>query len=220
MSKRRKILLIGIAGMLALFSLLVIGLRHGSEDMAARQKLDNVLGQAEESSPETSPFTPYEPPAPPAPSTTPSAPPGFPGFPLTNPTAGMPDSGVDVQEYPTEYVLRIPLTNPADARNVKVNVTPHHIEVSGKIGRREQGVSFTSSFVQSFSTSQTVLPNKVTQKTEKNGAKTDLVITIPKAHGGPSNAAPLPPPAPEAPAAPKASEEFIPDTLGADHRII
>ena len=220
MNKRRKILLIVIAGAIALFAFLLNGLRHGSTDLAARQKLDQALGPegSLENNAEASPFTPDRPANPPAEdpldNQLATAPPGFMGLPIPNPMSmspGVPDSGVDVQEYPGEYVVRIPLTTAADAHNVKVNVTPHHIELSGKIGRREQGVSFTSSFVQSFSTSQTVLPEKMTQKTIKNGDKLELVVTIPKQHTGQANASPLPPPAPEAPAAPKPPEEIIPD---------
>jgi hypothetical protein len=222
MSKRRKVLLVLAAGVMALFAFLLLGWRHGSEDLAARQKLDNLLGQADEQPlPPVSPFIPDERPAPLA-SAPPPEPPGFLGLPIPNPMSmsGIPDSGVEVQESPTGYVLRIPLTNPAEARNVKVNVSANHIEVSGKIGRQEQGVSFTSSFVQSFSTSQPVLPNKVTQKTEKNGAKTELVIRIPKQSTGSSNIAPQPPPAPQAPAAPQAPQENMPDDPGTGQRVI
>ena len=243
MSTRRKAALLIIAGLLALTLGSLLGLSNHSEESAARQKLDNLLGQAD-----TLPFAenrpsehiPLEAPnlqAPPEnPNNTPNAteplgsdplasePPGFLGLPIPNPLAGnVPDSGVDVQEYAANYVLRIPLTDPVDARNVKVNVTPHHIEVSGKIGRREQGVSFSSSFMQSFSTSQAVLPDKVTQAIQKTGSKTDLVITVPKQHPGQGNSKLEPPPAPEAPGAPNAPQApqgLLQDDSNTGHRVI
>jgi len=221
MNKQRKVLLILVVGAIALFAFLTIGLRHNTHEMAAREKLDSLLGQADETLPdETGPFTPY-PSAPPAPSTGNSTqnPPGFMGLPIPNPMpGGMPDSGVSVEESPQAYVIHVPLVNPADAHNVKVNVTPHHIEVSGNIGRREQNVTFSSSFVQSFSTSQTVLPEKMTQKTVKIGTQTELVITVPKKPGNQSNLAP--PPAPEAPIAPKSSDEPLPENDNTEHRVI
>ncbi len=238
MSKRRKAALLFFAGLLTLVLWSLLGLSNHTEETAARQKLDNLLGQAD-----TLPFAengpseripldaPNENPNETPNTTDPlgsnplaSAPPGFLGLPIPNPLAGnVPDSGVDVQEYAANYVLRIPLTDPADARNVKVNVTPHHIEVSGKIGRREQSVSFSSSFVQSFSTSQTVLPDKVTQAIQKTGSKTELVITVPKQHPGQGNSKLAPPLAPEAPGAPNAPqppEELLQDDTSTGHRVI
>jgi hypothetical protein len=234
MSKQRKILLTILAGTLALSIALMMGLQHKSHELAARDKLDSLLGQADETLPaDNIPFTPYpSAPAAPAPSTPPSGsgtpngssqPPGAGlGLPILNPFAGgIPDSGVDVQESPTAYVLRIPLLNAEDAHNVKANVTPHHIEISGNIGRREQNATYTSSFVQSFSTSQTVLPEKMTQKTVKSGDKTELVITIPKKQSGqPSLSPSAPPPAPAAPTAPKSTEAPVLDDDGNEHRVI
>jgi len=230
MSKRRNILLIMGFGLLALTVALFLLVQHHESESAARQKLDTLLGQADETLPDqTDPFVPYpkthpnsQAPANPQIGSSPAPQSqGFLGLPIPNPMESMPDSGVNVQESPTEYVLRIPLVNPADAKNVKVDVSPHRIEVSGKVGRQEQGVSFTSSFMQSFSTSQVVLPDKMTQKTVKVGDKTELVITIPKKPGGQPNL--NPPPAPEAPLAPQAPDESLPDdnsTPSGEHRVI
>jgi hypothetical protein len=211
MSKQRKILLIILAGVIVITLGLIMGLRQGSHELAARHKIDSLLGQANDDvfPEDTSPFTPYSaaPATPPSPNSTAS--------PLL---AGIPDSGVDVQESSTAYVIRIPLLTAEDARNVKVNVTPHHIELSGNIGRQQQNVIYSSSFVQSFSTSQTVLPEKMTQKTYKIGSQAELVITIPKKQGNQPNLSP--PPAPVAPTAPKATGEPFLEDDGTEHRVI
>lgn len=229
----RKFLLILLAGLIAIGAYLAFGMRHHATDLAARQKLDNMLGQADDEtlSNNGSPFPAY--PAPnngpapnnninPQPNQSPSQSQGFMGLPIPNPMTSMGDSGVQVQESPEDYVLQIPLVNPADAQNVKVNVTAHHIEVSGNIGRREQNVTFTSSFLESFSTSQTVLPEKMTKKTEKVGTQSILVITVPKKHTNQPNLAPPPPP--EAPIAPKAPENSLQDEenipTGGSHQVI
>ena len=225
MNKRRNILLIMSLGLLAFVVALFIFVQHNETESVARQKLDSLLGQADETIPDqTEPFIPY-----PRPQTHPNPPgnaqpqqePGFLGLPIPSLMQGMADSSVNVQESPTQYVLRIPLINPADAKNVKVDVSPNRIEISGKIGRQDQGASYTSSFMQSFSTSQTVLPEKMTQKTEKTGDKTELVITIPKKPGAQPNY--NPPPTPEAPIAPQAPESPLPDeesTPNGEHRVI
>jgi len=194
MSIRRIILFCTlIACVLSLLAL--VWTHHGDEasEMAARQKLDNVLGPNDENlpGPDINPFakdfSPHEPVSPPAAKTPSENGPILPGFPnipglatLPNPLGGMLDNGVDVKESAEAYVIKVPINNPDDARNVKVNVETHHIEVSGQTGHQENGASFSSSFMQSFSTSQALLPEKMTQKTEKKGNRTELVITIPK----------------------------------------
>jgi HSP20 family molecular chaperone IbpA len=134
-------------------------------ESSARQKLDNLLGDAREQMP---------------PSTSEEAPalpdwfrnPNFLGF-------SVPEA-VNVQETANAYVLRIPIANPGDADQVQVNVSPSRIEVSGQTGSKHGNSSSSSSFFQSFATSQTVLPDKMTKKVEKAGEQNRLVVTIPK----------------------------------------
>jgi HSP20 family molecular chaperone IbpA len=179
MSQRRKILSILIAGLILVPALLFLGMRQATHDNVTRQKLDRMLGQTQPEWPEIG-EPPSTQPAPDA-----SSPPfpdmsggGFFGLPLP-----MPQAGVDVQETSDSYILRIPLADPKDASSIRLKVTPNRIEVSGQTGSKENGTTVTSSFMQAFTTSQEVLPGQVSRKTEQNGEKTEMVITIPKKHG-------------------------------------
>lgn len=106
------------------------------------------------------------------------------------PFPGLPNSdGVSVQETDSAYQFRIPLTDASDADQVSVDVTPHHIRVSGQTsnGKEEDhtpGVSVISSFTQSFDTPQEVLPDQVSRRLERNHSQVELIITIPKKGGG------------------------------------
>jgi HSP20 family molecular chaperone IbpA len=147
-------------------------------ESSARHKLDNLLGEPSEHMP---------PPA--ASEEAPASPdwfnkPNFLGF-------TMPEA-VNVQETGSAYVLRVPIANPGDADQVQVNVSSSRIEVSGQTGSKHGNSSSSSSFFQSFTTSQAVLPNKMTKKVEKKGEQNQLVITIPKDPQAPHAAKALP----------------------------
>jgi hypothetical protein len=182
MSKRRKILLGLLAGLVLLSTLLLIAVWHTTGDMTARQTLDHVLGQSQPSLPDLDDNTPLVP----LEDTSPVLPDdhggSFFGLPLP-----IPQASVKVQETADSYILRIPLADPKDASSIKLNVTPNRIEVSGQTGTKENGASVTSSFMQSFTTSQEVLPGQITRKTEPHGNNTDVVITIPKKQRGATN---------------------------------
>lgn len=164
MKNRRFILLAVLAGALAV--LLYSVFQGTPQEVAARQHLNDLLGQASanEPQPEQEPFK------------LPESDHSLFGFP-------MPTTDITVEETSSNYVLRIPLASPEDSSAVKLNVTPHRIEVSGQTGSKTDGQSFSSSFMQAFSTSQEVLPDQVHRLTEQNGGKTELVITIPKKAG-------------------------------------
>jgi hypothetical protein len=183
MSKRRNILLGLLAGLILIPVLLLVVFHHATDESAvAREKLDQVLGQGQPSLPHLEDSMPSPPPDAtlPPPSTLPDNNGGtFFGLPLP-----LPQTGVKVEETPDSYVLRIPLADPKDASSVKLNVTPNRIEVSGQTGSKADGASITSSFMQSFTTSQEVLPGQVTRRTEQNGEDTEMVITIPKKQSG------------------------------------
>lgn len=95
----------------------------------------------------------------------------------------MPKS-VDVQENADAYILRIPVASADDADQVLLSVMPDRIEVSGMTGSRKAGATMNSSFMQSFTTSQPVLPNQVTRQIQKDGSQSVLVVTIPKQQHG------------------------------------
>lgn len=196
MRNRRKVLMSLLAGIVLLASLLAFNLHQSSGQMGAREKLDNLLGPSDNgedappmAAPESQDFPPngfetQQPP--PNQEEDPLAPPAITGgsfFGMPMPLSG---AGVDVQELGDRYVLRIPLADPQDATSVKLNVSPHRIEVSGQTGSKENGASVNSSFMQSFTTAQEVNPDKITRRTEKNGENTELVITIPKKAAGSS----------------------------------
>ncbi|WP_303672583.1 Hsp20/alpha crystallin family protein [Vampirovibrio chlorellavorus] len=157
--------------------LAVILLWQGASSNDARQHLDNLLGQASANGPEGEAA-----PATPAPSLP--DPLKFPD--LENSIFGMPVPTTDimVEETSSAYVLRVPLAKPEDSSAIKVEVTPHRIEVSGQTGSQSEGQTISSSFMQTFSTAQEVVPGQVYRQTEQNGKQTELVITIPKKVGG------------------------------------
>lgn len=187
MKNRRFGQLIGLTGLLIVATLSYFHFQDTPKEQAARQHLNDLLGQANAdetpdafglpiapplnlSSPEQSP----EQPPTPAPSSTP-----FPGPELLF-GLPMPSTDIAIEETSQHYVLRVPLKKAEDSSSVKVEVTPHRIELSGKTGSEEEGESFSSSFMQTFTTSQEVLPDQVHRRTEQIDGKTELVITIPK----------------------------------------
>lgn len=184
MSPKKKILLSALAGFALLVLLLGVNPFQSSGDTAARHKLDRLLGQTEDAWPDLDPAQQSDPQQSQQPEQEPST--GLPSlqggsfFGMPMPLSG---AGVDVQELADKYVLRIPLADPQDASSVKLNVDPHRIEVSGQTGSKRDGTTVSSSFLQTFSTSQEVLPDRVSRKTEQNGSDTELVITIPKKKG-------------------------------------
>lgn len=151
---------------------------QGSSPNEARQHLDNLLGQANANGPEAEP-APETPTAPalPDPLKLPE---------MENSIFGMPVPTTDimVEETSSAYVLRVPLAKPEDSTAIKVEVSPHRIEVSGQTGSQSEGQTVSSSFMQTFSTSQEVVPGQVHRQTEQNGKQIELVITIPKKVGG------------------------------------
>lgn len=176
MRNRRLILIAGLIGLLTAATLLYFGFHDAPRELAARRHLNDLLGQANANEPEQEPGQEPE---------------GFPAFPSLPPGNDnlffglpMPTTEVDVEETASSYVLRVPLASPEDSDSVKLNVNPHRIEVSGQTGSKEGSSSMTSSFMQSFSTSQEVLPDQVQRSTEQNGDRTELVITIPKKTSG------------------------------------
>ncbi|HEY9686465.1 MAG TPA: Hsp20/alpha crystallin family protein [Coleofasciculaceae cyanobacterium] len=217
MSKRRGILLAVLAG-LALLAVLVIGLvQRNSPEWEARQKLDDLLGQGTSELQPTSPF-PERPDAgihpmpeqlPKSPVQDPFQPPGrlF-GFKLP-----LPKPAVDVTETPQAYELRVPLADPADESGIQLNVQPHRIEISGQSGSRKTGVNFSTSFMQSFSTRQEVLPDKITRRTEQKGEDTTLVITIPKKSPGTLSEPQPPSKIPNQPDLPEPAPLLNPDSI-------
>ncbi|MCE3233842.1 MAG: hypothetical protein K0Q50_22 [Vampirovibrio sp.] len=187
MNKQKKILLSALAGVLLLAFLFGANPFQSPGESAARQKLDHLLGQADESLPNLDSEQQAEQQSQP-PEQEPSA--GLPGlqggsfFGMPMPLSG---AGVDVQELSDKYVLRVPLADPQDASSVKLNVSPHRIEISGQTGSKRDGASITSSFMQSFSTSQEVVPDRISKRTEQNGDEAELVITIPKKRNAPAD---------------------------------
>lgn len=91
-------------------------------------------------------------------------------------------NGIGMNETEKAYELRLPIDNPDDARNVSVEVSPHRVQVSGKrIFRTPDGQQTGSStFMQMFTTSAEVLPDKVTRIIENTDKGKQLVVTIPK----------------------------------------
>lgn len=185
--------------------ILVAGFISGcaQPESPARQKLDNLLGQTPEQSP-------------PSVETAPVAPdwfnkPNFLGFPIPE--------AVNVQEMANAYILRIPVASPGDADQVKINVSPSRIEVSGQTGSKHGNSSSSSSFFQSFTTSQPVLPNKMTKNVEKKGEQSQLVITIPKDPQASRSAKSLPAtPLPDLQTSPEGLESTPMD--GEPHKVI
>lgn len=161
--------LLTLAALVLMVALLSFNwMRHES---SARQKLDSLLGQTSEPLPQiqdAQAFPDWF---------NDSSPFGFP----------MPKSGVEIQETPQAYILHISIADPKDADQVQVNVSPNRIEVSGQTGSKQGNMQSTSSFFQSFSTSQPVIPEKMSRKIEKNGSQDQLVITIPKGSGQKQN---------------------------------
>lgn len=165
------------AGLVFLSALSLLQTGCVVQESPARHKLDQMLGQASEQPSESD----------------------WPGLQMPQ----MPNlldmamlQAVDVQETAKAYVLRIPLASAKDADQVQVNVSPNRIEVSGQTGSKHGAAAMTSSFMQSFTTSQTVIPSQMSRKIEKQGDKDTLVVTIPKDAHAPLN--------PEQPVLPKA----------------
>lgn len=180
-------ILLGLLAVL-LLSAVLLWRASNTEEQLARQRLDTLLGQQAE----PSPFLPEATPVP-MPQNLPE-----PGW--FEPLFDIPEaaSPVSVEEREDRYVIRVPLVSPDDAESVQVSVTPHRIEVFGQTGKKEGGAAITSTFMQSFSTPAELLPDDVQRKTERQGEKTALVITIPKkaspsATPDPPRNVPLPP---------------------------
>jgi hypothetical protein len=195
MSPRRKRLVLLIAGLLLLAGV-GVGLFLFRQAGAARERIVQALGE-----PAGAPYMLNDPAIRPQPQAIPdwSAPPEeqqapSPGGELSN---GLPLSdllsaagGVSVRETESAYEIRVPLADAEDAERVTLDVTPHHIRVSGQTGVQADeghtpspGVSVTSSFLQSFDTSREVLPDQVSRRLERDGSQLELMITIPKKAG-------------------------------------
>ncbi len=207
MSLKRTFAIGSLTSVFVLVSLFWLFNRPNATETAARHKLDNLLSQ---SSAPPSVFIPQ----PPEPRRLPDFSRLF--------GLGLPETGVKVEETATSYVLRVPLADPNDATQVQLDVTPNRIAISGQTGRRDNGLSVTSSFMQSFATSQEVLPDQISRATEKSGEQTELVITIPKkADATPSAKTPskseteTPTPSPELP--PQLPKELLDNR---PHRVI
>jgi hypothetical protein len=166
MKSRGLILWSLFAGILAI--LLYVSFQENPQEAAARQHLNDLLGQANTDEPLSETQEPFR---------LPEVDQSFFGFP-------MPATDIKVEETARSYVLRIPLASAEDSSSVKLDVTPHRIQVSGQTGSKTEGQSFSSSFMQAFSTNQEVIPDQVHRSMEQNGKQTELVITIPKKGGG------------------------------------
>jgi hypothetical protein len=155
-------IMLTLAALILMTGLLALNWTH--HESSARQKLDNLLGKTPEPLPlaEEAQALPdwFDKP-------------NLFGF-------SLPKTGVRVQETAEAYILRVPVATPGDADQVQVNVSPGRIEVSGQTGSQHGNMRSSSSFFQSFTTSQPVLPQKMSKKVEKNGEQNELVITIPK----------------------------------------
>lgn len=162
------------------------------EDAKAREKLDQILGDdAPENQPDHAQRHREEEsarPHAPAPQAAPSQEDDS-EDPLTMPFSkafpswldqmtSMGQPSIQVAETNSAYEIRIPIQQPDDARDVQVNVSPHHIEISGQVRYGQQDAAFqgSSSFLKGFNTSSEVLPNKVQRQIKKNL----LLVTIPK----------------------------------------
>ena len=196
MSPRRKRLILLISGLLLLAGL-GVGLFLFRQAGAARERIAQALGE-----PPGAPYMLNDPAIRPqqqavpdwsAPSEEQQAPSPWGELPKGSPLSDLLNGadGVSVRETESAYELRVPLADAEDAERVTVDVTPHHIRVSGQTGAQADeghtpspGVSVTSSFLQSFDTYQEVLPDQVSRRLERDGSQLELVIMIPKKAGG------------------------------------
>jgi hypothetical protein len=186
MHNRRTILLLSLIGLLTLGGVLFWVSHAHRENRIARERLDQLLAQRpnELTDPMLRPQQPGFPETPdinagPQPDPLNEAQRLFNGMQIP-----MPNTGVMVQETEDRYILRIPIAEAEDADSVVANVGPNHIEVSGQTGTKRNDTSITSSFMQSFNTTQEVMPDKVSRTLERKDNQMELVITIPKKHPG------------------------------------
>jgi HSP20 family molecular chaperone IbpA len=157
----------------------------------ARTRIEQSLGNpSPQSLPQESPLSEFPSPSPDLLQDPERSPMGFPSMPA-NPFSeldselGIDADGVKINEDADAYRIDVPLANKADANEVQVKVSPHHIEVSGQTGSSPKsqsgpGLSFTTSFMQSLDTSQEVLPQKVKRDLIERNGQSVLHVTIPK----------------------------------------
>jgi HSP20 family molecular chaperone IbpA len=91
---------------------------------------------------------------------------------------GMESAMAQIKETEKAYIIEVPIKNPADEKNVSVQVEPNRIRVQGQVSFGGGGMSGSTSFMNSFTTNEAVDPNGVTRKTKAD----KLVITVPKRH--------------------------------------
>jgi hypothetical protein len=112
---------------------------------------------------------------------------------------------LDVKETEQAYILNIPINQAEEAKNITVTVRPHSVQVAGNTpmtspdGQTHLG---TSSFVRSFTTDDTLDPNRVRRRVVPGpkGRSAMLEVTIPKVADAPSrNPGPAQPPVQMAP---------------------
>jgi hypothetical protein len=166
-----------------------------SHSPEARQKIDDLLGQDREVAPQaqkppaTDDFDPNNPSGERSPEENimPDRLPDMPAagnlehwFPSLSSLFSQ--DAIAVEEQPDRYIIQVPLASPDDARQVQVEVQPHHIQVSGKTGSKKQSASYSSSFLQSFQTSSEVLPSRVEQKVVAHQQSSKLMVTVYKKH--------------------------------------
>lgn len=191
--KRRRLIPIALTVIVLMAALLTFtNLNTHQVEHQARQKLDSLLGQQTqpplplEEEPERFPPQGFQPVMPnrdnqemESSNELDLSNGQLPGLPFL-----IPKTSVDVQESPDQYTLRVPLAAAEDAHEIRLQVEPHHVEISGKTGTRHEGAMMTTSFMQSFSTSEELLPDKVRKKTEQHDDLTEMVIIIPKKRSG------------------------------------
>lgn len=175
---QRRWISVGILLSVLLALLIVLFPKRGdAQDRSARERLDQLLGQDQPRLQDLMPAVPMLPQLPPQLSPERLAEePFFKAFPDFQSLIQKLPHAVEVIETPQAYQLKVPVASEAEAEKVQVKVLPHQIEVSGESG---QG-GMTSHFMQSFTTSQAVDPDRI--KRELQGQQ--LVITIPKKTGG------------------------------------
>jgi HSP20 family molecular chaperone IbpA len=89
----------------------------------------------------------------------------------------------DITESDKAYVIKVPLSQPEDAKNINVTLDPHFIRLQGQIPLKSPDGKTTlgsSSFLKAFPTADEINPSGVNRSIEGKL----LVITVPKKPGG------------------------------------
>jgi hypothetical protein len=202
----------GCVALLVILSVWMLGSFFFSPEREARSRLDGLLGQGqsgpqfmgpesispESLAPESDPFSDLpEPNLPPeANSQVPDARLGedlnnslnemlsqLPDIPNKQASQG----GVSVKDTSEAIVIEVPVKDQQAAQKIEVKASPNWVQVSGQAEVSLPGVGgkSISTFMRSFSSSDTLLPEKMTRKVfmDKTTGQNKLVVRIPKAAG-------------------------------------